>query len=239
MEIKFTLDPDKEIILASAPGVFTPNMTTSLLIQAVGSTVGEPVDLLDLGCGTGVVGLALYRQGLIKTKVSASDLSEAAVKCSRENFERYACPADVRCGSLFEPWTGMKFEVIVDDISGISQSVADVSPWFQGVPCETGEDGVDLVAEIIRSAPQYLKEGGRFFFPVLSLSNVDRILQAARETFVSVERVGRQDWPLPVELKEHLPLLRKLNAEGAIKLNERFGMVVCYTETYCATDPQV
>ncbi|QFY44493.1 methyltransferase [Candidatus Methylospira mobilis] len=237
MEIKFALGPGKEITLASAPGVFTPNMTTSLLIQAVGSTVGEPVDLLDLGCGTGVVGVALYQQGLIKTKVSASDLSEAAVKCSRDNFERYACPAEVRCGTLFEPWVGMKFEVIVDDISGISQSVADVSPWFQGVPCETGEDGVDLVAEIIRSAPQYLKEGGRFFFPVLSLSSVDRILQVARETFFTVEKVGRREWPLPAELKAHLPLLRKLGAEGAISLEERFGMVVCYTETYLAMNP--
>jgi 16S rRNA G1207 methylase RsmC len=238
-EIKFSLGQDNELSLTSAPGVFTPNATTNLLIQAVKKSVSKPGDLLDLGCGTGVVGLALHQQGLSKSPVYASDLSESAVMCSRENFERYACPADVRCGTLFEPWRGMKFDVLVDDISGISQSVADVSPWFQGVPCDTGKDGVDLVAEIIRSAPQYLKEGGRFFFPVLSLSNVDRLMQIAGENFATVDRVGRQDWPLPVELKAHLPLLRKLGAEGAIKLEERFGMVVCYTEVYCATNPSV
>ena len=236
-EIKFSLSLDKEIGLMSAPGVFTPNATTNLLIQAVKNTISEPATLLDLGCGTGVVGLALHLQGLIKSPVYASDLSKSSVFCSRENFERYGCSAEVRGGSLFEPWLGDKFDVIVDDISGIAQDVADVSPWFQGVPCDTGKDGIDLVVEIIRNAPQYLTEGGHFFFPVLSLSNVDLLLQVAKENFGTLERVGRQDWPLPTELKVHMPLLRKLYAEGSIKLEERFGMILCYTEVYCATNP--
>jgi 16S rRNA G1207 methylase RsmC len=236
-EIKFSLGPDKELELAFAPGVFAPNTTTTLLIQAVKNTISNPATLLDLGCGTGVVGLALNFEGLIQSPLYASDLSKNAVLCSRVNFERYDCPAEVRDGSLFGPWQGKKFDVIVDDISGISQSVADVSPWFQGVPCDTGEDGIDLVVEIIRKAPQHLNQDGRFFFPVLSLSNVEKLLQVARENFGTVERVGRQDWPLPAELKAHLPLLRKLKAEGSIKLEEKFGMVLCYTEAYCATNP--
>ena len=236
-EIKFTLSSDKEIELAFAPGVFTPNTTTNLLIQAVQNTISEPATMLDLGCGTGVVGIALYLQGLIKIPIFASDLSNPSVLCSRVNFNRYGCAAEVRNGSLFLPWTGNKFDVIVDDISGIAQSVADVSPWFQGVPCDTGKDGIDLVVEIIRSAPQHLNEGGRFFFPVLSLSNVDKLLQVAKDCFGAVERVGRQDWPLPAALKPHLPLLRKLSAEGSIKLEEKFGMALCYTEVYCATNP--
>ena len=235
-EIKFSLGADNEIELAIAPGVFTPNTTTKLLIQAVKNIILEPVTLLDLGCGTGVVGIALHHLNLIKC-IYASDLSKPAVLCSRVNFDRYDCVADVRGGSLFEPWAGHKFDVIVDDISGIAQSIADVSPWFQGVPCNTGEDGVDLVVEIIRSSPQHLSQGGRFFFPVLSLSNVDKLLQVAKECFGTVERIGRQDWPLPVELKPHLPLLRRLKAEDSIKLEEKFGMILCYTEVYCATNP--
>lgn len=235
-EIKFSLSPGKEISLMSAPGVFTPNATTKLLIQAVKDTIFGPANLLDLGCGTGVVGLALHLQGLIKLPLYASDLSKSAVFCSRENFERYGCPAEVRGGSLFAPWLDEKFDVIVDDISGIAQDVAIVSPWFQGVPCDTGKDGINLVVEILRSARQHLTDGGHLFFPVLSLSNVDLLLQVAKENFGTLNRVGRQDWPLPAELKLHMPLLRKLNAEGSIKLEERFGMVLCYTEIYCATN---
>jgi 16S rRNA G1207 methylase RsmC len=236
-EIKFTVSPNEEIQLKSASGVFTPNATTSLLIQAVMETVTGPVNLLDLGCGTGVVGIALNLKGLITQPLYASDLSQSSIICSKENFDRHGCEADVRGGSLFTPWNGMKFDVIVDDISGIAKSVADVSPWFQGVPCETGEDGVDLVVEILRNAPQYLNEGGHLFFPVLSLSNVDKILRVAKENFASVERIGRKDWPLPKELITFKPLLQKLYDEGSIKFEEQFGMVLCYTEVYCATNP--
>ena len=237
MKIKFKLSQGEELELKTASDVFMPNATTNLLIQAVRKLIYEPVNVLDLGCGTGVVGIALHLQSLIRGPIYASDLSDSAVCCSRENFEHYECDAEVRCGSLFEPWLGKKFDVIVDDISRIAQSIAEVSPWFQGVPCDTGEDGVDLVVEIIRNAPQYLNKNGHFFFPVLSLSNVDKILQVAKENFSTVERVGRQDWPLPAELKAYLPLLKKLRDDGFIKLEEKFGMVLCYTEVYCATNP--
>lgn len=236
-EIKFTISPDKEIELMAAPGVFIPTATTNILIQSVKDTISSPANLLDLGCGTGIVGIALHLQGLIQIPLYASDLSESAVQCSRDNFKRYGCSAEVRSGSLFEPWLDQKFDVIVDDISGIARDIAVVSPWFQGIPCDTGNDGTDLIVEILRYAPQHLNEGGRFFFPVLSLSNVDKILQVAKENFAIVSRVGRQDWPLPAELKMHIPLLRKLNAEGSIKLEEKFGMILCYTEVYCASNP--
>jgi len=236
-EINFTLNPDENVRLITAPGVFTPNVTTNLLVQAVNSVISNPIKLLDLGCGTGIVGLALYLKGLVESPLYASDLSVPSIYCSRENFKHHNCPADVREGSLFEPWQGEKFDVIVDDISGISQSVADVSPWFQEVPCDTGRDGIDLVADIIQKAPQHLNEGGYFFFPVLSLSNVDKLLDCASKTFASVVRVGRQDWPLPPDLKEHMGLLQKLHEAGAIKLEKKFGMVVCYTEVYCAKNP--
>ena len=236
-EIKFTISPDNEIELVAAPGVFIPTATTNILIQSVKDSISSPVNLLDLGCGTGIVGIALHLQGLIQIPLYASDLSDPAVQCSRDNFKRYGCSAEVRSGSLFEPWLGQKFDVIVDDISGIARDIADVSPWFQGIPCDTGNDGTDLIVEILRDAPQHLNEGGRFFFPVLSLSNVDKLLQVAKENFSVVSRVGRQDWPLPAELNKHMPLLQKLNAEGSIKLVEKFGMLLCYTEVYCASNP--
>jgi 2-polyprenyl-3-methyl-5-hydroxy-6-metoxy-1,4-benzoquinol methylase len=234
-DIRFSSVKGREILLACTSGTFRPTGTTKLLIQAVQQTLPlKPVSLLDLGCGTGVVGIALHMLGLVNPPVFASDLSDAAVECSRGNFERYACRAEVRRGSMFEPWANRKFDVVVNDISGVAQEVAAVSPWFDGVPCASGKDGTALVADIIRQAPAQLTAGGKFFFPVISLSNVGVLLEQATGHFRTVERVARQDWPLPPELKAHLALLEKLQSEGHVKLHQRFGMTLWYTEVYCA-----
>ena len=236
-KIKFTPKNGTEISLVTTAGVFSPNTTTELLINAVKKTILKPVKGLDLGCGTGVVGLALWLEGLSKEPICASDLSESAVLCSQENFKRYECEADVRRGALFEPWDNEKFDLIIDDISGISQDIASISPWFGGVPCDTGSDGTDLILNILRNASKFLAKDGHFFFPVLSLSNVDSLLRVAKENFSTVELIERQDWPLPKELESHIPLLKELSAKGSIQLEERFGMILCFTEVYLAKDP--
>lgn len=233
-EISFRHNNDTELVLVAEDGVFVPNQTTSLLIQAVSTETSGQHSVLDLGCGTGVVGLSLHRHGLVRPPIHASDLSLASVRCCQLNCARYKCEADVRDGSLFDPWVGEQFDIIVDDVSGIAQEIAVVSPWFQGIPCETGADGLALVSSILQLAPRHLNEGGRFFFPVLSLSDVNLLLKRASESFTTVKQILRQEWPLPPELKEHLPLLRKLADEGRIQLQERFGMVTCFTEIYCA-----
>ncbi len=238
IDISFSSKTGKEIKLISASGVFTPNKTTELLLSAVNKTISKPSKILDLGCGTGAVGLSIWFDGLAKEPVCASDLSVPSVNCSQENFKVNGCIADVRCGNLFEPWLDEKFNVIIDDISGISQDVASVSPWFKGgVPCDTGSDGTNLVVDILQNASKHLVEDGSLFFPVLSLSNVELILKAAHENFNKVDLIERQDWPLPKELEIHMPLLKKLSEKGDIVLEERFGMMLCYTEVYLARDP--
>ena len=62
-------------------------------------------------------------------------------------------------------------------------------------------DGSDLVIEAITNAPNHLNEGGKFFFPVLSLSNSKKIVKAASETFTKVQRISHKEWRLPDELK--------------------------------------
>ena len=102
--LMFNLSSDTVLELTAAPGVFLPTATSDILIRSVKETISCPVKLLDVGCGTGVVGLALQHSGLVRDPLYASDLSETAVDCSRVNFKRYGCSAEVRAGSLLEPW---------------------------------------------------------------------------------------------------------------------------------------
>jgi len=229
---KFKIDNDSEILLNTPSGVFLPTGTTTTLFNAVRAYIRKPGKMLDLGCGCGIVGIALHKAGLVKTPLYASDLSEQAIDCLNKNAAFHNCPVVVKCGSLFKPWENERFDYIVNDVSGIAMDVAGISPWYNNVSCQSGIDGTLLITEVIRMAPEHLNNTGRLFFPIISLSNVEKILNVARDNFSHVEQLTHQEWPLPKDMLKHLPTLKRLQKEGHIQIEERFGLVLWFTEVY-------
>lgn len=225
---------DREISLNMSEGVFVPTGTTKVLAEGIRDYVHRPGKLLDLGCGSGAVGITLQQMGLVESPLYASDISEQAVECVRKNAVLNNCPVVARSGSLFAPWANEKFDYIVDDVAGIAQEVAWISPWYDKVPCESGVDGTSLVREIVKEAPGYLNPGGLFFFPVISFSNIEVILATARDYFSQVKQLSHTEWPLPKEMYAQLDTLKKLQAQGHIEFIEKFGMILYFTDVYVA-----
>ena len=64
--------------------VFDPNLTTMLLIDAARKIIKKNEKVLDLGCGSGVIGCYLYKNKVIRY-IYGSDISKAAVNCSIYN----------------------------------------------------------------------------------------------------------------------------------------------------------
>lgn len=230
----FKIDDENEMALTSSHGVFEPTGTTTVLIEAVQNHIKKPGKLLDLGCGSGVVGLALHKKGLIQSPLYASDLSEEAVASTKENAALNNCSVVAKSGALFLPWQNETFDYIVDDVSGVAEEIARVSPWFQHVPCASGIDGTVLVLDALREAVTHLNSGGRLFFPIVSLSNVDKIVKEANEHYGHVECLIHREWPMPKEMYEHQPLLKRLQEQGHIHLIEKFGMMIFFTDVYVA-----
>lgn len=231
---RFVLDDKTEILLNLPDGVFVPTGTTTLLINAVRGYTGKAGKVLDLGSGSGVVGIVLYLIGLIESPLYSSDLSEKAVDCILQNADNHHVPVVAKVGSLFEPWEGEKFDYIVDDISGVADEAARLSPWFENVPCESGVDGTELITQVLHNAAGYLNPRGALFFPVISLSNVNRILDVAHQNFTHVEQLRREEWPLPKEMHKHISTLSRMQEEGHIQFTEKFGMVLWFTDIYVA-----
>ncbi len=227
------------ITIATAPDVFHPTSTSVLLLRAARRLMDRPPrTTLDLGCGSGIVAVVLARVFGRAAAVSASDLSDAAVRLTRHNAERNGVAIECRSGSLFDPWVGRRFDLIVDDVAGVAEPLDRLSGWYPNdVPSDAGPDGARWILEILDHAADHLETGGRLIFPVLTLSRDGVILERARARFHTVRLLEQQWYPLSETLAGHLPLIESLQAEGWIRL-ERHGSRWCWaTMIYEAGDP--
>ncbi|MGH7731128.1 MAG: hypothetical protein ACRENJ_07750, partial [Candidatus Eiseniibacteriota bacterium] len=142
---------------------------------------------------------------------------------------------ECRCGSLFEPWSGSRFDLIVEDVAGVAEPIARASGWYRSsVPSEAGRDGTRWITDILDQAPDYLAPGGRLVFPVLTLSREERVVERARARFGTVAQVEEQWYPLSDELLAHFALVEELAREGSILVEKR-GTRWCWaTKIYVA-----
>lgn len=218
------------IKLSIGAKVFKPTATTTFLLKDASKLVNKSKDILDLGCGSGVIGVFVNRLNKNKKKIFASDVSVDAVDCARKNFEKYRCNYELKKGSLFSPWKNKKFDLIINDVSGISEKLAKNSSWFKNVPCKTGADGTALTLKIISSSNKYLNKGGGIIFPIISLSNTKKIEYLLKKKFKKIKIMSNNYWFLPNELNKNTNKLIEMKKKNLINFEIKYGKIICNTQ---------
>ena len=216
--------------------VFQPNLTSNMLIECSRNYISEKSSILDLGCGSGFVGIELAKS-LGLPKVFFSDLDAEAEEIVKKSAQMHGIESDFRHGSIFQPWNGMKFDLIINDVSGVAEKIAKISPWFEHVPCSSGNCGSKLIGEVLKKSNIFLEPKGTLIFPIISLSNRNKILNIAENCFSRVELLKKKEWFLPEEMQNYVDLLGEEKINGNANFENKFGKVVCYTEIYNATNP--
>ena len=224
------LGDTQAITIATSPDVFNPSSTTMLLLRAARKTLVPSVrSVLDLGCGSGIVAVVLAKHLPPGTRICGSDLSDGAVRLARDNARRHGIAIDCRPGSLFEPWNGERFDLIMDDVAGVAEPLDRISGWYpESVPSGCGPDGTRWILQVLDEAGDRLTPTGQLLFPGGTLAREGEVLERARSRFATVVQLEEQWYPLSEELLAHGALLDELQQAGRINLEKR-GSRLCWS----------
>jgi len=146
--------------------------------------------VLDLGCGTGVYGLATRLLGA--ETVRMTDLDPKAIRCARANSRQNKLDGVSFCvGDFFSRLGGLRFDLIIANLPQTPGPVPFLlSKWG-------GLDGTAHLRRLFREAPRHLMPRGRLFFLLLDLADSRRItdLASRRFTLQVVHRMRREFEP--------------------------------------------
>lgn len=126
---------------------------------------GEPHDILDLCAGSGCIGIACA-QAFPAAHVDIADVSPAALSVARRNVAQYKLAGRVRVieSDLLAGLKGRRYDLIVSNPPYVSPAeLKSLPPEYRHEPAlglVSSDDGLSLVAEILRGASDYLTEKG-------------------------------------------------------------------------------
>jgi len=131
-------------------------------------------------------------------------------------------------GDSFKPWKNYQFDLIINDISGVSSTVSKISPWFKNIPIDKSVNGTSLLKKVTNDAGKYMNNKSVFITPIISLSKVQDSLKIIKKK-LNIIKIEKIEWPLPKNMIKNLPILEKLKKRKIIDYYSKFGIIICYT----------
>ena len=227
---------NKDFKILLSKNVFKPTGTSDLLYQTVAKLIKKPCEILDLGCGSGYVGIALKKTLKFNSEFFFSDLSKYAFNLTKKNLNLNKLDGEVRHGNLFKPWKNKKFDYIVNDVTGIAKEISSISPWYnKKIPTKSGNDGTELTIKFITESKKHLNKNGKIFFPLISLCNYKKVLKISKKNYKFVKLVNSKEWPLPKEMYKYKKKIEILRKKKIIFIKKKFGMIIFKTDIYSAS----
>lgn len=139
-----------------SPSVLIPRDETEVLIEMIGEREVEPRTILDMGTGSGCIAIALAKK-FPNAKVSAIDISRAALSVAKKNFRNHRLDIDAQYSDLLSSLPiGASFDLIVANLPYVPQNT-HVTKEVRQEPYEavfSGNDGLDILRQFAQELEQ-------------------------------------------------------------------------------------
>ncbi len=159
--------------------VYSPSDDTYLLIELI--EVDKNEDVLEIGCGTGIISLHCALNGAV---VTAVDINEKAIELTRRNAEKNDVDfEDIHWSDIFSNVDGV-WDVIIFNPPYLSHipSLTYDSRWDGGVR------GDEVILKFLDKAFLYLQPHGRIYFTCSDKSPLTRIYNSIEAGYSILEQ---------------------------------------------------
>lgn len=143
--------------------VLIPRFETEELVENtikyIKKLLTEPVDIIDLGCGSGVIGITLEKKVSTKT-VDLIDISKDALEVAKINCEKLNSKCNLIQSDMFKN-VEKKYDVIISNPPYIKENeiIEDIVKENEPhLALYAGKDGLDCYKKILETVNEYKKE---------------------------------------------------------------------------------
>lgn len=141
-----------------------PREDTQVLVDCALSRISPDARVIDLGTGTGIVGLTLALE-CPEAHVTCLDISEEALSLARENGQKLGAQGvEFLLGDMTRPLPGAPYTVIVSNPpyipEGDRETLARELDYEPSLALFAGEDGLDFYRALAQRMEDSLAPGG-------------------------------------------------------------------------------
>jgi release factor glutamine methyltransferase len=147
-----------------SPDTLVPRPETEVLVHQALQRIpdDESFAVLDLGTGNGAIAMAIARERS-NCRITATDISDAALAVARENANRHALPnIEFLSGDWTAPVAGRTFDLIASNPPYVPSADSDLEglKYEPQMALASGEDGLDAIRRISVEAISVIEPGG-------------------------------------------------------------------------------
>ncbi len=208
--------------------VFEPNLTTWSIVEACHKIkFNKKKKILDLGSGSGVIGIFLKKKFKKKIDLYLSDYSEHAIKLINSNLKNNKIAGITKKSDILKEWKDEKFDLIINDISAINSQIAKKYWYNKFIPHDCGKDGLKLSRNFLNTVEKNLNKNGSILMPVISISNHKKLIKIIEKKF-KAKLLLTKEWPAPKDLIKG----RVANFLKKKYIFKKFNTYLCFTKIY-------